>query len=151
MWIIVMISILVVWISLVLLAWLYASSQYKTKKNFHMILVILVAVFGIVGLIVSPTFIPIKTDYKQININRCEITRAHSKIILDISNINDYKDLANKLPNLNEFNSYDMVTSYDSTKTRFFFKEDKSYYNVVLLRKIVWSNNDPHENVFKTN
>ena len=145
MGIVVMISAALVSISILVLLLING----KNMSNLRTTCIIVLVTSGFVGLMIFPALMTIKTDYVKIDKHDYQVIRGESNLILrDVSNDNKIK-IGDNLNGLIPFNSYDIMTKYDSTKTNFYFMINRSFYNVPINRKIVWSN--PPYNIFQGN
>lgn len=143
--IVVMISAALVSISLLVLLLISGRSMINLRTTCIIVLV----VSGVIGLGILPLLLTVRTDYVKIDKYDYQIIQGKSELILEDLSNNKTLSINNNFNGLIPFNSYDIMTTYDSTKTNFYCRTDRSFYRIPLYRKIMWSN--PPYNVFKDN
>jgi hypothetical protein len=106
------------------------------------IFVVVLLVSVIFGLGLLPCVRTVRTEY--VEMHNCIVLKSTDAIIIDLTNS---PDNWTTFENLKKFNTYKAVTEF-SDSTKIFREIDRSFYNVPVNNRVVWSN-PPYKDFFR--
>jgi hypothetical protein len=106
------------------------------------IFVVVLLVSVIFGLGLLPCVRPLSSEH--VEMHNCIILKSKDAVIIDLTNS---PDNWTTFENLKKFNTYKAVTEF-SDSTKIFREIERSFYNVPVYNRVVWSN-PPYKDFYR--